>query len=358
MKTLILQCIIYLIPIVAWTQSEWGCSYQLKSGTLAAHRGSMADLPQQLAWASEFSFFKHLHQPDSWIEDYKDPTVGATLFMGSVGNNDVLGRFIALYGFSELPFIALEHFELSWKLGTGLAVTNRKFDTNFNPENIAIGSHLNMMVVMALKAQYRLNKSSYSLGLDITHFSNSAFKVPNLGLNVPYLSLGYSRKFGNVRNSKIDAKAQFIRKKIYFGASLMGSVKELMPEGGAKYPIYAGNLFARSTLGPKAGFEFGLDVFSNQAHTNFEPLVSKTQWTLLQLGIYSAYFVPMNHIHFVFGMGAYIRDWYKPNGPIYHRIGVRYQWFNGLFGHMAIKSHWAKADYLELGIGFVFKRAN
>jgi hypothetical protein len=66
----------------------------------------------------------------------------------------------------------------------------------------------------------------------------------------------------------------------------------------------------------------------------------------------------MNHIHFVFGMGAYVRDWYKPNGPIYHRIGVRYQWFNGLFGHMAIKSHWAKADYLELGLGFVFNRSN
>jgi len=131
-----------------------------------------------------------------------------------------------------------------------------------------------------------------------------------------------------------------------------------MPYGDRKYAIYAGNVLARSILAPKAGFEIGLDVFSNQSHFDFEPLVTKTQWSLLQLGIYSAYFVPMNHIHFVFGMGAYVRDWYKPNGPIYHRIGVRYQWFNGLFGHMAIKSHWAKADYLELGIGFIFKRSN
>ena len=138
----------------------------------------------------------------------------------------------------------------------------------------------------------------------------------------------------------------------------MASLKELMPHGGRKYAIYGGNVFARSILAPKAGFEIGLDIFSNQSHIDFEPLVTKTQWSLLQLGIYSAYFVPMNHIHFVFGMGAYVRDWYKPNGPIYHRIGVRYQWFNGLFGHMAIKSHWAKADYLELGVGFIFKRSN
>ena len=358
MKTLLLYCTISFISIGVRAQSDWGYSYQLKTGTLAAHRGSMADLPQQLAWASEFSFFKHLHQRDSWVEDYKDPTVGTTLFIGSVGNNDVLGRFVALYGFSELPLFVLKHFELSWKFGTGLAVTNRKFDPIFNPDNIAIGSHLNMMIVMALKAQYRLKKSSYSIGLDITHFSNSAFKVPNLGLNVPYLSLGYSRKIGNVRRFLSDKKSTFIRKKIYFGVSGMASLKELMPYGDRKYAIYAGNVLARSILAPKAGFEIGLDVFSNQSHFDFEPLVTKTQWSLLQLGIYSAYFVPMNHIHFVFGMGAYVRDWYKPNGPIYHRIGVRYQWFNGLFGHMAIKSHWAKADYLELGIGFIFKRSN
>ena len=358
MKTLLLYCTISFISIGVRAQSEWGCSYQLKMGSLAAHRGSMANLPQQLAWASEFSFFKHLHQRDSWVEDYKDPTVGTTLFIGSVGNNDVLGRFVALYGFSELPLLVLKHFELSWKFGTGLAVTNRKYDPIFNPDNIAIGSHLNMMIVMALKAQYRLKKSSYSIGLDITHFSNSAFKVPNLGLNVPYLSLGYSRKIGDVRRPSSVKKSTFIRKKIYFGFSGMASLKELMPYGDRKYAIYAGNVFARSILAPKAGFEIGLDVFSNQSHIDFEPLVTKTQWSLLQIGIYSAYFVPMNHIHFVFGMGAYVRDWYKPNGPIYHRIGVRYQWFNGLFGHMAIKSHWAKADYLELGVGFIFKRSN
>jgi len=357
MKNLSLYVIISFFSIGAKAQSEWGYSYHLKTGTLAAHRGSMTDLPEQLAWASEFSYFKHLHESNSWIEDYKDPTVGATLFMGSVGNNDILGRFLAIYGFTELPFVALPHFELSWKFGTGLAATNRKFYPIFNPKNIAIGSHLNMMIVMALKAQYRLHKSSFSVGLDITHFSNSAFKVPNLGLNVPYMSFGYSRKIGKVRNVNIDAKTHFIRKKIYVGASVMASVKELMPEGGRKYPIYAGNIFARSIMGEKAGFEVGVDVISNQSHVDFEPLVSKTQWTLLQLGLYSAYIVPMNHIHFIFGMGAYVRDWYKPNGPVYHRIGVRYQWFNGLFGHMAIKSHWAKADYLELGIGFVFNRS-
>ena len=144
-------------------QSEWGIGYQLKSGFLLAHRGNMTNLPQQTAWASEFSFFRHLHQANSWVDFYKDPKVGMSFFIGSVGNNEVLGRYIATYGFAELPIARLKKFELSWKLGSGLGVTNRKYDSIFNPENIAIGSNLNMMIVMALRAQYEFQKSSISL---------------------------------------------------------------------------------------------------------------------------------------------------------------------------------------------------
>ena len=53
-------------------------------------------------------------------------------------------------------------------------------------------------------------------------------------------------------------------------------------------------------------------------------------------------------------MVLYLRDRYRPNGPLYHRIGFRYQLKNGLYGNVTLKSHWAKADYMELGIGYVF----
>ena len=355
MKNLISILLITIGLTSGVAQSEWGLGYQLKSGFLLAHRGNMVNLPQQTAWASEFSFFRHLHQANSWVDFYKDPKVGVSLFIGSVGNNAVLGRYIATYGFAELPMARINKFELSWKLGSGIGITNRKYDSIFNPENIAIGSNLNMMIVMALQAQYEFQKSSISLSADMTHFSNSAFKVPNLGLNIPYFSLGYRKKIGTVRRP-ISRGYQFDFKKFYWSVQGVFSLKETMPYGLRKYLIYGGSISTKSVLNPKVGFEFGLDVFSNQSHIEVEPLVEKSQINLIQMGIYGAYFVPMNHIHFIFGMGAYVRDWYKPNGLLYHRVGVRYQWRNGLFGHVAIKSHWAKADYLELGLGYIISR--
>lgn len=337
------------------SQSEWGMGYQLKAGFLLAHKGDMAELPEQTALASEISFFRELRQKDSWVESFKNPTVGVTLFIGSVGNNQILGRYLAAYGFTDLPLFRVNKFDLSWKLGSGIGVTNRKYDSIFNPENIAIGSNINMMIVMALKAQMSFEKSSFSLSADMTHFSNSAFRVPNLGLNVPFFSLGYRRKIGKVKHP-ISKSYQFESRKIYSGFLGVFSLKETMPYGLRKYPIYAASFFTKSVVGPKSGVEVGFDIFSNQSHIEVEPLVEKSQFNLIQLGLYAAYFVPMNHIHFVFGMGAYVRDWYKPNGPLYHRVGVRYQWRNGTFGHIAIKSHWAKADYLELGLGFLIPK--
>jgi hypothetical protein len=57
----------------------------------------------------------------------------------------------------------------------------------------------------------------------------------------------------------------------------------------------------------------------------------------------------------VLGMGAYVKDRYQPDGPLYHRIGMRYQFSNGITANLVLKSHWAKADYVEWGIGYTFK---
>jgi len=53
-------------------------------------------------------------------------------------------------------------------------------------------------------------------------------------------------------------------------------------------------------------------------------------------------------------MGVYMRDRYRPNGLFYNRIGFRYQLTSGLYGNITLKSHRAKADYMEIGLGYVF----
>ena len=43
-----------------------------------------------------------------------------------------------------------------------------------------------------------------------------------------------------------------------------------------------------------------------------------------------------------------------PNDLIYNRIGLRYLFRNRIQAHFVLKAHYARADYFELGIGYVF----
>ena len=86
------------------------------------------------------------------------------------------------------------------------------------------------------------------------------------------------------------------------------------------------------------------------------PDVPKKQIEIWQLGIFTGYILPLNKFHLLIGMGAYVRDKYKPNDPLYHRVGMRYVFDNGLNLNLVLKSHWARADYVEYGIGYTFKK--
>ncbi|MDO7614060.1 MAG: hypothetical protein MUQ75_07460, partial [Crocinitomicaceae bacterium] len=84
-------------------QISEGFNIRLKSGFLAAHRGVLSHLPKQTALATELSYYKRLKDGKSWTRHFNYPTVGAAFFFGSVGNNEVLGRYTALYGFADVP---------------------------------------------------------------------------------------------------------------------------------------------------------------------------------------------------------------------------------------------------------------
>jgi hypothetical protein len=112
--------------------------------------------------------------------------------------------------------------------------------------------------------------------------------------------------------------------------------------------------FARYFGPRKAGFEGGFDIISKQAILDYKPEIEKSQWDILQLGVFAGYLLPLDQFHFVFGMGAYIKDKYQPEDPVYHRVGMRYYFKNGLNAQLQLKTHWARADYVEWGVGYTF----
>lgn len=357
----LLVCFFCFMVLLTFSQQplEHAIEFRQKLGFLAAHRGVMAHMPQNLALAGEFNYSFHTRGFKAYQSAYKFPTYGATLFYGQVGNQVLLGNFIGAYGFTELPMVSFRNYHMDFKLGFGLGYNGNPYHPTNNPMNVALATKINGLMCLAIKSSYAFRMNSFNVGIDITHFSNAAWKMPNYGINMPFVSVGYARslkpvQYFNPFEGDVLSPMSLPYMRWLYSATAIVSAKQMMPIGGRRYPVYALNLSAKYFFGHKAGFELALDVISKQAILDYEPYIEKSQLDILQVGAYAAYLVPMDRFHFVFGMGAYVRDKYSPEDPVYHRIGTRYYLKNGLLFNLTLKTHWARADYLEYGIGYTF----
>ncbi|MDX2362621.1 MAG: acyloxyacyl hydrolase [Crocinitomicaceae bacterium] len=331
-----------------------------KVGFLAAHRSSMAHLAKEIAYAGEISYLFQTKGHKAWHKAYKYPSLGVTAFFGSVGNDRVLGHYFGVFSFINFPVARYNKYSLSVRLGCGLGYGTKYYKKNFPEDsatlyNVAIGSSINAQITAAIENKWTLGNHSISATVDFTHFSNGAAKVPNLGLNLPFVSLGYGYKI----KSAIDTTEythEAYQKKWQFGLVGFASLKEVYPVGGRKYPVLGLNLVVRRFFRPKVAMEISFDFISKQAILAHQPDVKKTQDEIIQLGIFAGYVLPLDKFHFVLGMGVYVRDKYKPEDALYHRVGMRYVFDNGININLVLKSHWARADYVEYGIGYTFRR--
>jgi hypothetical protein len=339
----------------SFSQTTWGIEGRAKAGFLMGHRVVMGHLAREHSFAGELSFVYRANGEKSWHKHYKYPEITGTLFFGGVGNKEVLGNYLGIYSSLAIPFVNTSKFRLNGKLGAGLSFSNKVYDEQKNPKNVAVSTYMNALINLGLDAKVYFDKNWVTFGVDLTHFSNGGFKVPNLGLNLPYLSVGYGRFIQQAtEHSTVEKETTIPQRKLLIGATGIFSAKEVFPTNGKPYPVFALNLHARMFMKPRVGWEVAFDAISKQSIFGYREEVEKTQWKIMQFGVYAGYLLPLNNFHFVLGMGVYLRDFYNPDGRLYHRVGMRYYLKNGVHFNVVLKSHWGKADYVEWGVGYTF----
>jgi hypothetical protein len=347
--------ILILNTIQCFGQKETWVEARGKAGFLVAHRSAMGHLATEHAFATEISYMFRGNGEKNWHDSYKNPFFGVTGFFGSVGNRELMGNYLGAYAFISIPLIKTRHYSFSGRMGTGLGYAFKTWNADENVLSIGVSTHLNALVSLAVENKFEFGNHSINSIIDMTHFSNGAIKVPNLGLNLPYISLGYGYRIRKAEPiNRLEYKT--FDRKWEFGAISFLSAQEVFPVGGKKYPIYGVNAVARRYFKQTVGAVVSFDFIHKQSVLVFHEDVPKTQAEIIQLGVFAGYLLPMENFHLVVGMGYYVRDKFKPQDKFYHRVGMRYVFDNGINVNLVLKSHWARADYVEYGIGYTFKR--
>jgi hypothetical protein len=191
----------------------------------------------------------------------------------------------------------------------------------------------------------------------MSHFSNGAFQLPNLGTNNAGVFLSYVA--GKNPSTYMKVMAEPAIEKYIFSCGLVSGLKEIPPPTGRKYIAAVWSLLGERRLSYKSAVGVGVDVLFD---SSVKPLVEQRTDDVIrsreavQLGALFSYSLFFDRFSLKIQQGYYLVDKQRLNGSLYHRVGLRYSMGKHLYAQLTLKTHFAKADYGELGIGCVIRK--
>ena len=344
-------------------QNSFWLSANAHYGFAIAHSPSMAYLVDGHCPGAELSICKTTSGEKQWQRAYNNPEIGISALYLYLSNPSQLGFGLSLHPYVNFPLIKKNRFGLNFKAAVSTGYLSKIFDPVINFKNSAIGSHFNGFVNLKLNVNHALGKN-YRLeyGIGLSHFSNGAFKMPNLGINIPTFNIGLGYRLPENSNTthfndtSINAMAGSNKLEITFIAA--GFKAQVQPPGGTNYAAFTisssldwkASQKHRFLVGAELGYNGG-NIERLKVDTIF--ITKKSQ--MLQSGIKIGYALRIGNLELPAEFGFYTHTLLKSNGAYFHRIGVRYYFSNNLIANFTLKTHWAVADYWECGIGYVFK---
>ncbi len=332
---------------------------RLQYGFLMPHRQVMQYLVQGHSPSLEIYYEKILYK-QSWHHLYKFPSAGISFYTANTGNKINLGNAHGLYAYTHLHFLTYPKVEWNVRLGMGLGYIEKTFNRIDNNKNYAIASHINGLVVLASECKLKFKKYDLGAGISFTHFSNGAFKVPNLGINIPAVFFNANYKLNSDFNKPVIQTTAFEKKQTILSGASIG-FKEIMPAGGPKYICVTLTGQYLYQVSPKSAFAVGLDIFYTPSiyyQVMADTLKNAKKIDYTQLGIIAGYELCLGNLSAMLQFGAYTITKSTYDGYLYHRIGIRYYFAKNLYANLTLKTHFAKADFIEWGWGYRFAKAN
>jgi len=337
--------------------------FKLHYGFIMPHHKNMQHLTTGHFTAYELNFNFQTHGEKKWHCLFKYPVIGGAIWYADLANPVVLGKAVAAYPYLNFHLYNKNNFFLNYRFGIGLGYISKPFNYNDNYKNIAIGSHLNAAINMFYECKWLVKKKiSLTSGIGITHFSNGSFKTPNLGINIPTVFAGIAYYFPDKTNILPDTSWKNISEnKISLRIYFAGGMKQLYPALGDYYGVFMTSFNFYKSFSYKREVAAGIDVYmdySDKRVLKRKDIVLKNDLGILKPGLYAGHNFVFSRLRLLTHIGYYLYAKDKSDGMIYSRFGLEYNFNEKLFAHLALKTHFAKADFIEWGIGYTIKHKN
>lgn len=328
-------------------------------GTILRHNKDISHLVKAHPTGFIIGFNRKTFGSARWQQEYNYPDWGFS-FVNQNAHYDVLGENYGLYGHFNFYFFKRNLF---FRIGQGIAYNTNPFDLETNFKNNAYGSRfLSSTYLMLNYTKQNLFKNfGIQAGIALVHYSNGNFKAPNSSTNIFTLNIGVQYAVEKEASKKyvIDSVPKKISEPVRFNFVLRGGLNESDYLNLGQHPFFVASAFADKRLSYKSTLQLGADFFYlpflkkeiEYLSIAFPNFGVKGDEDFKRAGVFVGHELRINKLAVVTQVGYYVYYPYDFEGRTYFRAGLKYYITDKLFTAVTLKSHAAKVEGVEFGLG-------
>jgi len=326
-------------------------------GFIINHNPNMEFITAQHIEKLELYFQKSSLGKKAWESHYAYPKMGVSLSYFSLNNSQHIGDAYSIAPYLNFKLVKTRRFRLGLRTALGLGLIEEPFDVEKNPKHTAIGSRLNFYFSILLRSEFRLSDQiGLGIGVNLSHFSNTSFKKPNAGINVPSIESGLFYKFGKKRELLIAEQTENWKpSKGHWQISGGLGLNQVSLSDERRHLAGALSLSREKRLGLKSSLGGSLDFFQNPGRRSdlaVDSIFIDKGFENTQIGLSLYHLLHIGTLGVITQAGYYIKSEDKSLGRLYHFAGGRVQLQSDFSIYFGLKTHFARAEYFLLGLSY------
>ncbi|MBT8282076.1 MAG: acyloxyacyl hydrolase [Muriicola sp.] len=337
---------------------HWNMDVTPFYGSILLHNTDISHLIREHPSGVILGFNKQTFGYEGWEAPFNFPDTGFSVVYQDM-NNSTLGHNLGVY--LHYNFYLLKR-KLQFRIGQGIAYNTNPYDKEENFRNNAYGSHLMSSTFLVFNYQRpRIYKNlGFKAGISLIHYSNANVKAPNTSTNTFAFNAGLTYSLsGNGDTEFITIEKPAIKESVRMNLVFRTGLNESDVINTGQYPFYIFSAYADKRLGKSSAIQLGTDVFYSNflkelirfQSVSFPEIEVDPATDFKRVGMFVGHELFIHKLSVITQLGYYIYYPFDFEGRVYNRVGVKRYFGDKWFAALSLKSHAAKAEAVELGIG-------
>ena len=249
------------------------------------------------------------------------------------------------------------------RIAQGVAFTTKPFDIDDNFRNNAYGSTLlsSTYVMVNYTQPNIIDRIGLQTGITLVHYSNANVRAPNASTNSFTFNLGLNYQLDDEEFPEYIPKVKSrYTEPIKWNFVVRSGANESDYIGLGRRAFLVLSSFLDKRITHKSSLQVGADFFLSpflKDQIEYESIAFANQYGTTgdedwkRAGLFVGHELHFNKNSFVTQFGYYAYYDYDFEGRVYFRGGLKRRFTKNIFGAITLKSHGAKAEAVEFGIG-------